>query len=562
MLAVQVATPFALKAVRAVGFRHRQQKLSPMIASQIHVMKPLLRLPELPDPPSPAVRPAGALVAGLLACGLLFLNAAVRPSSAIEDLKAPRRYWEDMSVGISAYFYADDQPGVPTIHVGNPVAMDYRQHYRKYTIRVVNELGIKPWQFWRTVPIRPSLRKDRIVARGVDDPGRPALLALAFRMAGAAFPYLGLWLGILVAGPVLMWLAWELWRAGFPVAGTILPLLLASSAFVVDTLTLAYSAQAFYTVAVLLLVVVAVVSRLGRASSHLGLVVRLLVAGSVFALCVLGRMSVMAILPAFLLAIVLKAGINEGRSSISRIVRVGAVAVALFMTPYALIRQANHHAIWGDVWEGLGDFDQEYDHVWSDSVLRNVLRREGMNLPPGVGVEFENDQSEQILRRLVVGAITRDPMWYAGILLQRTAATLSQSKLRPYAPWDGQSMESVWHPNQGRMDVYYSLAARVDFLTFGGTRVELPVGLMIAPTLILVLLRTFSDLIGVQPAARTRLNGYLGSLFILGLGTASLPICITTASAFEVQSFALVYFVGSAFFVEEARRHLQSVRRD
>ena len=519
-------------------------------------MKPSFRLPELPGLTPPAGHPIGALVAGLLAAVLLFVNAAVRPSSALDDLKAPRRYWEDVSVGVSAYFYPRDQPGVPTIHVGNPIAMDYRQHYREYMIRVVNELGIKPWQFWRTVPIRPSLKKDRIVARDVDDPGRPALIAFAFRTAGAALPYLGLWFGILVACPVLMWMALGLWRAGFPVAGTALPLLIASSAFVVDTLTLAYSAQAFYTAAVLLLVVVATQVSLGGTSSHQSLALRLLLAGSVFALCVLGRMSVMAMLPAFLLAIVLRAGIDEASSSnqVSRTIRLGAVAVALFITPYALVRQPNHHAIWGDVWEGLGDFDREYGHAWSDSVLRNVLRQEGMDLPPEVGVEFENAQSEQILRRLVVGAITRDPFWYAGILLQRTAATLTQSKLQPYAPWDGQSMEPLSHAGQGRMDVYYSLAAPVDFLAIGRFRAEVPVGLMIAPTAILVLLRIFSDRIGVPPAARARLNGYLGSQFILGMGTASLPICITTASAFEIQSFALVYFAGSAFLAEEVLR--------
>ena len=38
------------------------------------------------------------------------------------------------------------------------------------------------------------------------------------------------------------------------------------------------------------------------------------------------------------------------------------------------------------------------------------------------------------------------------------------------------------------------------------------------------------------------------------MGTASLPICITTASAFEIQSFALVYFAGSAFLAEEVLR--------
>lgn len=494
-----------------------------------------------------------ALFAGLLACAVLVENAATRPSSRLDELKAPRRYWEDVSIGVSAYFYAGDQPGVPTIHVGIPIAMDYRHHYEGYLIRMVDELGIKPWQFWRTVPIRPSLKKDRIIPRDVDDPGRPALIAFAFRTVGAALPYLGLWLGILFACPVLLWMAWELWRADRPIAGTVLPLLIACSAFMVDILTLAYSAQAFYTIGALLLVVLSVHAGLNRSTHSLGFAVRILAAGCVFALSVLGRMSSMAMLPAFLLAIALSAGalVAAKSGSVSRRVWAGALAMALFMTPYALVRQSRHHAIWGDIWEGLGDFDRQYGHTWSDSVLRNVLRREGMQLGPGVGVEFENDQSEQILSRLVIGAIKRDPVWYAGILAQRAIATVTQRKLWPWAPWDGRSVAEATHPSEGRTDVYYSLATSVDTLALGRNRLEIPISLLIAPTMILVLWRVFGASGRGSEPVRGRLNGYLKTLVPLAMGTASLPIFITTASAFEVQCFALVYFAGFAFLAEE-----------
>ena len=535
----------------------------------IHAMKPEFRVPNTARPDAPPARrmlwfcrrDVMALIAGLLACGVLLVNAAVRPGSRLDELKAPRRYWEDVSVGVSAYFYSGDQKDVPTIHVGIPIAMDYRHHYEGYLIRMVDELGIKPWQFWRTVPIRPSLKKDRIVPRDVDDPGRPALLAAAFRMAGAALPYLGLWLGILFACPVLLWMAWELWRADLPIAGTVLPLLIASSAFMVDILTLAYSAQAFYGLGALLLLVVSVHASLNRSPRYASLALRLLLAGSVFALSVLGRVSTMALLPAFLLAIALRVDVLVAATScrVSRRVWAVALAIAVFMTPYAMVRQSRHHAVWGDIWEGLGDFDREYGHVWSDSVLRNVLRREGMPLGPDVGVEFENDQSEQILRRLVLGAIERDPVWYAGILARRAVATVTQRKLWPYFLWDGEAVAPASHPNEGRTDVYYSMATSVDTLALGRFRLEIPVSLMIAPTLILVLLRVFSARAGLPPPLRARLNGYLGSMLLLALGTASLPVFITTASAFEVQCFALVYFAGFAFLAEEVQRHFQFV---
>jgi hypothetical protein len=104
------------------------------------------------------------------------------------------------------------------------------------------------------------------------------------------------------------------------------------------------------------------------------------------------------------------------------------------------------------------------------------------------------------------------------------------------------------------MDVYYSLATSADFLALGRSRLELPVGLMIAPSLILVLLRAFSARVGISPVTRTRLDGYLWTMGLLALGVASLPIFITTASAFEVQSFVLVYFAGFAFLAEEVVR--------
>ncbi len=504
-----------------------------------------------------------ALFAGFLACALLFLNAAVRPNNRLDELKAPRRYWEDISVGVSAYFYAGDKPGVPTIHVGVPIAMDYRHHYEGYLIQTVDELGIKPWEFWRVVPIRPSLKKDRIVPRDVDDPGRPALLAFAFRAVGGALPFLGLWFGIIFAFPLLMWMAFELWRAGLPVAGTVLPMLIASSAYMVDILTLAYSAQAFYTIGALLLVVVSVIAALNRSATSVTLALRILAAGCFFALSVLGRMSSMAMLPAFLVAIgfsafALAAAQPQGASKRKW---AAALALALFLTPYALVRQPGHHAIWGDIWEGLGDFDREYGHTWSDSVLRNVLRREGMVLGPGVGVEFENDQSEQILSRLVLGAIQRDPIWYARILAQRTIATLTQHKLWPSVYSDGRAVAEATSENEGRTDVYYSLATSVDTLALGKNRLEIPIGLLIAPTLILVGWRVFRARGEGAGELRDRLNRYLGTLVLLAFGTAALPICITTASAFEVQCFALVYFAGFAFLADEVWRNLRLRRK-
>jgi hypothetical protein len=493
----------------------------------------------------------------MIAGGLLVWNTATRPDARLEDLKASRRYWEDVTIAVSGYFYRK-QPEVPAVNVGEGPAPDIRHHYRRYLLRMVEAERVQPWQFWRTVPLKPALKKERVVPRDFDDPGRPALLTFAFRLMDGPAPYLGLWLCTLLAFPVLVWMSRELWAAGWPVSGTILPATLACSAFVVDILTLPYSALGFYLLAALLLLCFACFATLAPRSSVPGLALRLALVGSGFALCVLGRIATMTMLPAFLVAAVV-AFVRHGNPAFStrppRWRWAGVIAaVSIFLAPYVAVRQPRHHGVWAGLWEGLGDFDRKYDHAWSDPALRAALRREGMDLPRGIGVEFESHEVEVLIRRLVLDHVLGDPSWWADILARRTLATLTQAKLAPWTPVDGRHIQASSHRNEGRIDVYYKLATTVDFFRVGRTAFELPIWLMAAPAVVLVALWLGAPRRGRSPEQRARLRGALGVMLTLAMGTAALPILITTASAFEVQIFAFVYFAGFAFLTEQAWR--------
>lgn len=487
-----------------------------------------------------------ALALGLSSGALLAYNTALRPDASLEDLRAPRRYWEDVAIGASQYLQRG--AAVPTVPIGSAPATDLRHALRRYILKAAAADGIRPWEFWRTVRIKPSLKRERIVPRDYDDPGRPALIGLGFRLAGGVAPYLGLWLGALLTVPVLLWSAWELIAANRPLAAALLPFLLAAWAHLVDLLALPYSAAGFYLLALLVLANLAVYALLGSSRSTSGLVLRLLAAGAGFALCVACRGSVMLLLPGFLLVVLL---------AVRRVLGTGArwrggllaAGVVVFLLPYVLTRQQKHHAVWGDIWQGLGDFDTAKGHVWSDPALRALLRQEGMRLHRNVGVEFESDESERITRRIVLTHIREDPPWLATILVKRLGVTLTQRKLWAWEPRDGRTYYPTTRINEGTVDRYYNMAATADVFGLGPWRREIPMGLLTVPAWLPCLL----GLAGLGSARlrswRERFAPPAGVVACVALAAATLPVAIMTG-ALEMQAFVVVYLIGLALTVQ------------
>jgi len=505
-------------------------------------------------------RTAASLLAGIPAAALLLWHSAYWHAGAdLSNLPAPRRYWEDLAVAASRVVIKGGEPRADPVSINSADGAELRLGFQRSLTRAAAEEGVRPWQFWRTLAVRPLLKGRLLLPREVDDPGRAGLLTAAFRLLGGIAPFLPLWVGALAAAPVVAWAGWELSRAGRTAAGVVFTLLLAGSPYVIDALALPYSAVGFYLIAL-----VAIVPLAAHAVSAdvrpAGLVVRALAAGTVFALCVLCRSGSIFLLPGYALA--LAAGAwrlgTASRWRLARRIASAAALLALFLVPYALMREPRHHEVWLGLWEGLGDFDRTRGHAWDDDVAREVLRSAGAAPPERYPVWENAPENEALFRRLVLTNIRSAPGWYAGILGQRLWATLTQSKLAPWAPRDGISVAPRESPSEGAIDTYYAMATPVDWVGIGPWRFEMPLVLLWGPTLLLM----FAFALGRWIAPLRPLGDRLGPPLFVVLCTAAaglgLPVLFTTAAGLETQAFAIVYFLGFAFLIDETVRYART----
>jgi len=458
---------------------------------------------------------------------------------------------------VAATRFLDEDGRAEKVGLNSADGAELRLGFQRFLTRAAADDDLRPWQFWRTVAVRPLLVGRRLVARDIDDPGRAGLLLVGYRALRGISPFLPLWVGALAAAPVAAWAAWELWRAGRPVAGLVFGGLLACSPYTVESLSLPYSAVGFYVIGVVGIVPLAAHACLARVRLA-GLALRALAAGVVFALCVLCRSGSAFLLPGYVLALLVGAARLEPGTPPTRRATAKPLAaillLALFLIPYVLARQPRHHEVWLGVWEGLGDFDRTRGHAWDDDAAREVLRAASVAPPERYPVWEDAPGNEALFRRLVLSDVRAAPGWYAGILARRLWATVAQRKLAPWALRDGSSIEPRRAPNEGAIDTYYAMATPVDWLGFGPWRLELPLVLFWGPTALLVLLFLAGRRAPPLRASASRLGPGLLVLLCLGAGGLGLPVLFTTAGGLETEAFAVVYFLGFALLVDEVVR--------
>jgi 4-amino-4-deoxy-L-arabinose transferase-like glycosyltransferase len=333
----------------------------------------------------------------------------------------------------------------------------------------------------------------------------------------------------------VLWIAYESFRSKVPVAGAVFLALLGLSPFVLEMLSFARSSAGFYLVALLILVPLAFYGLVGPPPTVEGLLKRWVAAGVLFGLCALCRSGALLMVPGLALLLALSVARMPAAGRRERL-RRGALAVltlVLFMGPFLAMRQPEHHDVWAGVWEGLGDFDRTKGHSWSDPVAEERVRREG-------AAGLRTPEATAILRAEVLDHVRDDPGWYAGILARRLFATLTQSRLWPTVRSDGLWMTRSTSPNEGSMDKYYADTTTVDFLGFGPHQVELPVALILLPTVGLLAWAGFDR--RWRPAAMATL--------VLMAAALPLPVLISTAGGAEPQAFALAYGLGFALMAD------------
>ena len=454
---------------------------------------------------------------------LLWHTAYWHAGADLSSLPSPRRYWEDLAVAATRYL--DDDGRAERVGLNSADGAELRIGFQRSLIRAAAEDGAPSWRFWRTMPVRPLLKGRRLMPREIDDPGRAILLTAGFHLLRGVAPFLPLWLGALLAAPVVAWAGGELARAGRVAAGVVFTLLLACSPYVVDALALPYSAVGFYLIALASIVPLAAYAASPEVSAT-GLVARALVSGGVFALCVLCRSGSLFLLPGYLVALAIGAWrLDRPRRvsspTASRLIRT-VVLVAVFVVPY---------------------------------VAREVLRREGAELPERYPVWEKAPENEALFRRLVLDDVRSAPGWYAAILARRAWVTLTQIKLSPWAPRDGVSIAPRRSPSEGAIDMYYSMATPADWIGLGPWRLELPLLVLWEPALLLIFLFGLGLFIARLRPWAPRLAPALFVMLCVAGAAFGLPVLFTTAGGLETQSFVMVYFLGVAFLVDEALRY-------
>ena len=500
----------------------------------------------------------------LVGCLLFVFNFVAWTASNLDRVQKPRRYGEDMSVATTAYLERVQPTGAPAVKLSSAAALRYELDLQAFMLETELRLGLRPWQFWRTLPRNPPARPGLIVPRSNDDVGRARLTELAFRLLGGVAPFVLFWLALLACLPVLAWIVWELARAGHAVAAAAFAAACACSPFFVESMALPYSSFGFYLVGLLAVTAFSVHAIMGRPGPR-GLLLRALVLGPLLALCVLCRDATLLLLPGLVLAMLLgarrsvaaapPASPGARRLRVLGLVLLGLTLVAL---PHAFIRRPTHHELWTGVWEGLGDFDRTKGHVWADPVALKLLVDAGFDpgVPPEVEIfdrELGSPEKEAFFRRLVLRDVRADPLWYLAILGRRVVATVTQNELLVLGGRSAPSEqarrgpEAPIPPNQGRIRFFYRLVPTADSIGLGPWHLALPVGVLwaLGAAFVYAAARDHEGR-GPRPA--------LGVVACVACSTLPLPVLITTAGALETEAFVLVYLLAFAFLVEWAWR--------
>jgi hypothetical protein len=481
---------------------------------------------------------------------ILVANAFVLKREAdLSELRSPRRYWEDVCAG--AKDFLDHKYG-PEPATGASMGPDEASEAcSRLVIGGTSRQTVRPWQFWRTINLRPFIQqRDRLLdVPPLADPGRAAAAGIGFRLLDGISPFLVMWLGVFATIPVLWWAAGEFASARMGWAGVAFVILLASSPFLVDGLTLGHSGVGFYMIAIVAIVPLAVYAIHSDRVSARGLLVRALAAGLVYGSSAACRSGAVALAPGFLLALVLGWRRMELGSGRPRWV-VLAAGVVLLVAPYAMLRPARHHDVWITIWEGLGDFDRTKGHYWDDEEAKRSLVAAGLPLGRGL-YGWATGDAETHFKDAVLRDIASDPVWFGRILLRRLWATVTEEKLRAWSAKDWRSIAASLTPQESGMSKHFSWVTPVNRIGAGHARVAVPVVLLMAPTVALLALavpgRLGPRIAGLREASRRA----LATTACMAAGAVMLPVAITSASMVETQAFAFVYYLGLALLVQE-----------
>lgn len=487
---------------------------------------------------------AGALRA-LLLTGLViavaFTNAAfLRAHWDLDNIGTSRRYWEDLTVAFSLHETRDWGP-TPSQSIDGAAASHIYNRLRELLPKAEEREMLRPWEFWRTVRFRGFVDIAPFELRFSDDTGRARLSAWAFASLGGVAPYLPIWLPFLFFVPVAFWVVVEGLRCREAPAVVLFLVLLSSSPYFLEALTLPYSAVGFHLLAGLTLVPLTFFA-LGPPPTRSGVWLRVVAATTMIHIATLCRSSCVIFLPFAAVLLLIALFRSEAALPLRRRLLLAFLLLCVVAAPRALApKQA--HEMWVGMWEGLGDFDRAYGHEWSDPAARRALDREGYVMQKRG--PYWTPESEAIFRRLVLEHIRTDPAWYVSILGRRVLATVTQARLWPTVRETGMSYRPAKHPGEGFVETYYNFVTTADGFTFFGRRWEAPLWVFWAAA-IAFLLNTLLN--ARQEAPRRRIAVFS----VFALSALLLPVAVTTLSGIETQFIMVGYLLCASFVICDA----------
>jgi hypothetical protein len=502
-------------------------------------------------PPRPALPWRFGIVA-VLAVSVLAYNTRIARGRTLTNLEyaewvdgqvysmASWRFWDDMYVAISRYldwkYGTKRRPGNPDEDVAAVTNV---------LVSKTGEAGIRPYEFWRTIRDAPFLRVQRQTwIPPLEDPGRPILVAAGFTLLGGVSPYLLIWIGTLASIPALLWILWEARASRVPLAGSLFVALCVSSPFVAESLSLPHSAVAFYLIAPFILIAFGLYAFLGEGGSPRGLLVRASAASLGFAVCCTCRAGALVMAPAFGVAMLVAAGRVCPRRVPGGLVRqclLAGLLTGVFVAPYLVLRPPQRHNFWISYWEGLGDYGTDRGYSWYDRDLKRWLAARGRK--PFEHPRYVSHDDDVYVGQAVRRDILAHPAWFAAVLGRRFVDTVSLAKLGPHGAWDGYAIEPP--------PLHYKYTTPVDWIGFARWKVEVPIAVLLAGTLLLL---SWWALAAGRSRAETkrRLEPRLSLLLALGTATLALPVFMTTAAGMETETYALTHFLGLSLLVDEA----------
>ena len=439
----------------------------------------------------------------------------------------------------------------------------------------INQLKLQKNHFWEKIPADSLLKCDYFFLDFFDDAGIGFFSGILFKLFNGIFPLLIPWLCIFLVVFIFLILVSLFHSSGNSIAATVFITLCSFSGFLVDGFAMIYSGSGYYLASVLILLIFSYNSVKGKINSIREFNLFSFLIGILFGICILCRFCSIAILFGYFTAIYFWIK----RNNFPKKILVFCLAFLSLITPYVILRtfinykiktslqkahlsstqnfKSQSHPVWHGIWIGLGDYDTEKGFVYNDNCAADYVRKiTGKKYESNfITDSIVDDLYETTLKKKVLQEISDDPIWYLKILLKRFAAVVFQTKIMPWGPLQGKSINT--NPSELRSDgikiysLYYNnCLSNADFFFFRNHKLELPVQVILLPMIILVacyIIFLFKN----EERSLSRYSEYFKIFSCMSVGILPLPLFITTFGCVETEAMVFVYFLSFAFFMEE-----------